>query len=120
MNNGLPIDGISQDKTVVTAYNNDPLNHPMITARMGMDLIRNGKEVSQRAAEFSLPLLIMTGSADRLVSPQAIIEFAQSSNQQTTLKVWEGGYHELHNEPFKEEVLTTITDWIKSIVTNAS
>jgi alpha-beta hydrolase superfamily lysophospholipase len=29
------------------------------------------------------------------------------------LKIWEGGYHELHNEPFKDEVFKCILDWIK-------
>jgi alpha-beta hydrolase superfamily lysophospholipase len=30
------------------------------------------------------------------------------------LKIWDGGYHELHNEPFKDEVFKYIIDWIKS------
>jgi alpha-beta hydrolase superfamily lysophospholipase len=28
------------------------------------------------------------------------------------LKIWDGGYHELHNEPFNEEVFRFIMDWI--------
>jgi alpha-beta hydrolase superfamily lysophospholipase len=104
---------------VVDAYKKDPLNHPWITARMGMDLIRNGAEVSKRAAEINIPVLLMVGSADRLVSPQAIIDFAKNSNHQTTLKVWDGGFHELHNEPFQKKVLKEITGWIKMNVTNA-
>jgi acylglycerol lipase len=120
MNNGLPISGISQDKSVIDSYNKDALNHPWITARMGMDLINNGKNLSSRASEFSLPLLLMVGSADRLVSPQAIIDFANNSSHTTTLKVWPGGFHELHNEPFKLEVLAEITGWMKKIMTNAS
>ena len=118
MDNGLPLDGLSQDKSVVEAYKKDPLNHPYISARLGMDLIRNGAALSQQAAELHLPLLIMVGSADRLISPQAVIDFAKNANHLTTLKVWEGGYHELHNEPFKLKVLAEITDWVKQIATN--
>jgi acylglycerol lipase len=28
------------------------------------------------------------------------------------LKIWEGGYHELHNEPFKNDVFKFIINWI--------
>ncbi len=113
MANGLPIDGISHDKTVVAAYRADPLNHPHISARMGMDLIQNGLDISQRASEISLPMLLMVGKDDYLINPNAVITFGQHANPKTILKVWEGGYHELHNEPFKNDVLKTMTDWIK-------
>ncbi len=116
MDNGLPLDGISHDKTVVSDYKADKLNHPRISARMGMDLIRNGKLVSARSAEFTLPLLLMVGGDDQLVSPQAIKEFGENSGKKTTLKVWGGGYHELHNEPNKAEVLQTMVNWIKTNV----
>lgn len=112
MDNGLPVDYISHDKDVVAAYKADPLTHPNITARMGMDLIRNGLMVSDKAHEMTLPLLLMVGSADRLVDPQAVIEFGTKADHNITLKVWDDGYHELHNETFKENVLQTITDWI--------
>lgn len=114
MDNGLPLDGISHDKAVVEAYKADKLNHPLISARMGMDLIRNGELVSAKAADFSLPLLLMVGGDDQLVSPDAVKEFGANSGNKTTLKVWEGGYHELHNEPFKREVLQIMVDWIKT------
>jgi acylglycerol lipase len=29
------------------------------------------------------------------------------------LKIWEGGYHELHNELFKDEVFSYILQWIE-------
>jgi alpha-beta hydrolase superfamily lysophospholipase len=28
------------------------------------------------------------------------------------LKIWPGGYHELHNEPFKNDVFKFILNWI--------
>lgn len=114
MDNGLPVDGISHDKAVVAAYKADKLNHSLISARMGMDLIRNGKMVSARAADFPLPLLLMVGGDDQLVSPRAVKEFGEKSGHKTTLKVWDGGFHELHNEPYKSEVLQTMVDWIKT------
>ncbi len=118
MNNGLPVEGLSHDKSVIAAYKADPLNHPQISARMGMDLIRNGQELSKRKGDFPLPLLLMVGEKDYVVNPEAVKEFGKQAGAKTTLKVWEGGYHELHNEPFKLEVLTTILEWVRNIVNN--
>ncbi|NMB53412.1 MAG: alpha/beta hydrolase [Leptolinea sp.] len=112
MDNGLPLDGISHDTAVVSAYRADQLNHPKISARLGTDLIRNGQQIGQRAQEVSLPILLMVGSDDFLIDPKAVIDFGQCAGKTTTLKVWDGGYHELHNEVFKEKVLQTMVDWI--------
>ncbi len=114
MDNGLPIDGISHDQDVVRAYKADPLNHSKISARMGMDLIRNGRDISEKATDFPCPMLLMVGEKDYLIDPAAVIELGQNSGNKTTLKVWENGFHELHNEPFKQDVLKTITEWIKN------
>jgi acylglycerol lipase len=116
MSNGLPLDGISHDKAVVDAYKADKLTHPSISARMGMDLIRNGQQISQRANEIQLPLLLMVGRDDYLINVKAVITFGQNAGNLTTLKVWDGGYHELHNEFFKVDVIQTMVDWISKNV----
>jgi alpha-beta hydrolase superfamily lysophospholipase len=48
-----------------------------------------------------------------ITSPEGSREFAGKTNM-VKLKIWVGGYHELHNEPFKDEVFKYIIDWIKS------
>lgn len=116
MDNGLPLDGISHDKAVVNAYKADKLNHPSISARMGMDLIRNGHQISQRASEIDLPLLLMVGREDYLINANAVITFGKNAGDLTTLKVWDGGYHELHNELFRDDVLQFMVDWSMNIV----
>lgn len=67
------------------------------------------------AAEFPVPLLLVQGSADRLVSPEAVAAFAQSApTEKTTYKIWDGFYHETHNEPEKQQVLDYMIDWIET------
>jgi alpha-beta hydrolase superfamily lysophospholipase len=53
----------------------------------------------------------MHGTADRLTSHQASQEFAAKAPN-CTLKLWEGLYHETHNEPEKEEVIAFVVGWI--------
>jgi alpha-beta hydrolase superfamily lysophospholipase len=65
------------------------------------------------AAEFPVPLLLVQGSADRLVSPAATAAFAKAvPADKVTYKVWEGFYHETHNEPEKQQVLQYMVAWL--------
>jgi alpha-beta hydrolase superfamily lysophospholipase len=43
------------------------------------------------------------------------IEFAGKTNL-AEFRIWEGGYHELHNEPFKQEVFDYILAWINKML----
>jgi len=112
MTNDLDLSGLSRDPEVAKAYTADPLVHGMISARLGMELLDNGQYVIAHAAEFPLPLLVMVGTADRLVNPAAVATFAEKAPKSTTFKSWEGHYHELHNEPDKQDVLTYESGWI--------
>jgi lysophospholipase len=62
----------------------------------------------------SLPLLILHGSDDRLADSEgskSLYQRAQSSDK--TLKLYEGFYHEVMNEPEKETVLVDIVEWME-------
>ena len=112
MSNGLDRSALSRDPQVVEQYNSDPLVHDRVSARLGMDILRNGEASLARATEFPVPLLLMHGAADRITSPGASQEFARSLDGKCTLKVWDGLYHEIHNEPEKQEVLETMIRWM--------
>jgi acylglycerol lipase len=112
MSNGLDRSGLSRDPQVVERYDSDPLVHDRVSARLGMDVIRNGECALARATQFPVPLLLMHGSADRITSAEASREFAQRSNGKCTLKIWDGLYHEIHNEPEKQEVLEYMIRWM--------
>jgi alpha-beta hydrolase superfamily lysophospholipase len=114
MANGLDLTGLSHDEAVVRAYKADPLVHNRVTPWLGIGLIDTGVWLLDHAAEFPLPLLIYCGSEDRLVSADACREFAAKVKTDCTLKIWEGLYHETHNEPQKAEVLAFVTHWLKA------
>lgn len=111
--NGLELAALSRDPAVVAAYQADPLVHDRLSARLGIELLQSGEWAIAHAAEFPVPLLLMHGTADRLTSHEASQQFAsQASN--CTLKLWEGLYHETHNEPEKGEVLGFVVDWLQA------
>jgi len=110
--NGLDVSGLSHDTAVVKAYQADPLVHGKISARLGLDLIENGKWIIEHAAEYPLPLLLLQGSADRLVNPAGAKQFAPKVKDNFRFKLFDGWYHELHNEVEKEIVLHEMVSWV--------
>jgi alpha-beta hydrolase superfamily lysophospholipase len=110
----LPANTISRDPAVVAAYESDPLVYrgaPRTdrAAAMGaaFDMVQQGME------SIALPLLIMHGTGDLLVpfeGSRVLMERASSKDK--TLKLYEGLYHEILNEPEKEQVIADIIAWL--------
>ncbi|MCS6844193.1 MAG: lysophospholipase [Caldilineales bacterium] len=111
MPNGLEMDALCRDPAVIAAYQADPLNHDRLSARLGIGLLEAGEWAIAHAAEFPVPLLLMHGTGDRLTSPQASVEFA-SRAPRCTLQLWEGLYHETHNDPEKDQVIAFMVRWL--------
>jgi len=115
MDSKLDRSGLSRDKKVVDAYDADPLVFGKASTRLGVFLVDAKLFIKQHAAEFDLPLLTMAGSADRIVSTGEIDAFMKA-NPKATYKVWDGFYHELHNEPEKQEVFEYTLAWMKNLM----
>ncbi len=77
MANGLDVNNLSHDPVVIQKYKDDPLVHPMISARLAMDMFANGEWVLENAKDFNLPLLLMAGSEDHIVNLEVIKQFAR-------------------------------------------
>jgi alpha-beta hydrolase superfamily lysophospholipase len=108
----LDTNALSQDTQIVEAYNNDPLVHDQISARLYVDMHDSGLWALEHATEIPIPLLLMHGTADRITSNQASREFAEQNREKVTWRTWEGCYHEIHNEPQKADVLKVMLDWM--------
>jgi acylglycerol lipase len=113
----LKLDGnaVSRDPLVVHAYNSDPLNyHGGILAATGAAIIRGTQLIQSRMEVITLPLLIMHGTADRLTNPDGSRQlYTRAQSRHKTLKLYEGLYHEIMNEPEKEQVLADILHWLE-------
>ena len=115
MPNGLDFTNLSHNPAVVASYRADPLVTPQISARLGLDLINTGRWVEEHGEDISLPLLLMQGSGDHIVSPPATRRFvARVPTNLIVYREWAGLYHELHNEPEQASVLHEMTAWILS------
>ena len=108
---GLNANHLSHDETVVEKYRTDPLVHRKISVSLFHGSITAAKYSLAHASELKVPTLILHGSDDKILSPEGSREFAGKTSL-ADLKIWDGGYHELHNEPFKDEVFAYIINWI--------
>jgi acylglycerol lipase len=108
---GLNVDHISHDKTEIEKYKSDPLVHGKISVSLFHEAMTAAAYSLAHASELKIPTLILHGSDDLICSPEGSREFAEKTSK-AELKIWEGGYHELHNEPFKDDVFKYILDWI--------
>ncbi len=108
---GFPPDGISRDPAVLEATSKDPLFQRGVSVRLAFEILKAGEWIGGQT-DFPLPLLIMQGTADKYVDPSLTVRFVEALKGDVTFRLWEGCYHELHNEPVKEEVLAFILEWV--------
>jgi acylglycerol lipase len=112
MASGLDPKSISRDEKVVQAYIDDPFVHDKISLGFGKIILGVTTWTLAHAGEFPLPLLLLHGKADMIAFPSSSIEFAAPLKEKCTMVLWDDAYHELHNEPEKEEVFKTMTLWM--------
>lgn len=112
----LPADAVSRDPDVVAAYEADPLvHHGKLPAGVAKALLDVGETMPQRAASLSAPLLVVHGEADSLIpvaGSKRLVECVGSSD--VTLKVYPELFHEVFNEPERDEVLNDVVSWIEA------
>jgi alpha-beta hydrolase superfamily lysophospholipase len=113
---GLDAKALSHDEKVVQAYVDDPLVHDKISLGFGKIMLGVTGWTLAHASEFPLPLLLMHGKADEIAFPSSSMEFAAALKEKCTLVLWDDAYHELHNEPEKDEVFKTMTLWMDARV----
>lgn len=114
MQTGLNAALLSHDPDVVQAYRDDPLVHDRASLSMASSTIRATLWTMEHATEFQAPLLIIHGGDDQVTYPSGSEEFAARASGNCTLRLWGGLYHEVHNEPEKEQVLAEIIQWLDS------
>lgn len=110
----LDVNAISRDPAVVAAYNNDPLvYHGKVPTGIGRALLQVGETMPQRAPALTAPLLVVHGAEDHLIpvaGSRRLVECVGSTDVE--LKIYPELYHEVFNEPEREQVLDDVVSWI--------
>lgn len=118
----LKNEDFSRDPARIGFLNADPLiateTQPAITVAA---LIRAGERLNREFSQFTTPVLILHGTADRATRPggsQLFHEAAASKDKR--LGFYEGAFHDLLADFGKEVVLGDIASWIEERLPTAS
>jgi alpha-beta hydrolase superfamily lysophospholipase len=110
---GMDLSGLARDPVVAATVLADPLFHRVGTARLSTEVTAAIARVQAGAPRFPLPLLVLHGSADRMVPPdgsRAFIARVECSDRE--LREYSGAYHVLFADLDHERVLTDLEEWI--------
>lgn len=111
--NSLGSEYLSHDKEVCKSYDNDPLVHRYRTPRFYTELIKTMRYVQRSADKIDIPILILQGGKDMIVSKSATEDFFNNITYKVKeFKLYDSFYHEPMHEIGKEEVLSDIIRWL--------
>ncbi len=119
LGNGLQPGWISRDAGVVGRYSADPLVHDRITPRLVRFMVDAGRLVRARAVRWRTPTLLLWAGADRCVAPAGSAAFAAAAPPAVvTAQVFPDLFHEIFNEPEREQVIAALTVWLTRFYTS--
>lgn len=109
---------VSRDPATVAAYVEDPLVlHGGVPAGTAAEFVRNQETIFSDVAALSIPTLLMYGGADGICPPAGHARLAASLGaEDLTVRVWDGLYHEIFNEPEQGAVLDALCAWLQARV----
>ena len=105
---------ISKDVIVRDRYQADPLIYKgKVRARKGYETMKCMEYILDKFDRIKLPVLVMHGADDKITDPigsQTLYDGISSSDK--ILKYYDGLYHEIFNEPERDEVINDTLNWI--------
>ncbi len=107
---------LSKDSAVVHAYDNDPnVFRGRIPMRVAGELVAGVRELQSLIHKVTLPVLCLHGSDDKIADPGCTqFVYSHIGSPDKTMKVYDGLYHEILNEPERTRVLADIWVWLAS------
>ncbi|RKX93537.1 MAG: hypothetical protein DRZ90_12720 [Spirochaetes bacterium] len=115
LSTALDSDSISRDPEECRKYREDPLVHDKASVKLASELTSVQESIFSRSENMNCPLLLCYGSEDR-IAPHEPAEafFKRSGSDDKELKIFEGAYHEIHNDIIREDVYKLYADWISN------
>lgn len=105
---------LTHDAAIVRAYNDDPLVFHHVTARWFQIMMQITPKALEAASQIQVPLLLQLSQDDHVVDFETSKEwYSHLTGIDSSLKIYEGFYHEIYNELRREEPLSDMLEWLK-------
>lgn len=112
--NGIDPNLLSRSKEAVQKYLSDPLVHDRISIKLGESMIKNVELAHEQSGRIICPTAILIGTCDKVTPPVGAKSFHEKLNCRKLLKEFEGGYHELFEDPvYSNEFHISILNLVK-------
>lgn len=94
----VDLDYLSHDPHIKEDYLSDELNHKKLHSKLVLQMVKASQEIFSSAINPKCPAFISVGSEDKVVHEQSLIDYFNLIEKDFDLKIFDGAYHEIHNE----------------------
>lgn len=110
---GIPLEDGCRSPEVIERHKHDPLRFERVTPRLAIECLRAADSGFRLGPQITLPVLYQQAGADKIVSPEKSKQFYETiASKDKSWVLYPGLYHELHEEPEREQVFQDIYNWL--------
>ncbi|CAD8088735.1 unnamed protein product [Paramecium sonneborni] len=96
----------------------DHLINPFMSIQFALNVLLFQQYILPNANQFQIPILILHGKQDKVASHLDSVDFyMQIQSKEKTIKIFENGFHEMHNDSEWPKMKTIITQWCQKMIT---
>lgn len=94
----VDIKNLSHDQKVYNDFMKDDLTSLKLHSRLLFGLVKRSKEIFSKPLNIKCPLYCVVGTNDHIIDPSKLNIYFTGLEKNTTLKMFQNAYHELHSE----------------------
>ncbi|WP_367121758.1 alpha/beta fold hydrolase [Staphylococcus capitis] len=115
---GISSQDLTRNEEIIDETDNDGLMLKKVTYRWYNLIVEKMKETMDHIKDIKpLPALIMYGTEDKILETDAIIELKDKlASNELYFKAWNGLFHEIHNEPERDQVMRYVLTFLNNSV----
>ncbi|KDE96532.1 lysophospholipase [Staphylococcus sp. TE8] len=115
---GISSQDLTRNEEIIDETDNDGLMLKKVTYRWYNLIVEKMKETMDHIKDIKpLPALIMYGTEDKILETDAITELKDKlASNELYFKAWNGLYHEIHNEPERDQVMRYVLTFLNNSV----
>lgn len=114
LDTGIDLSAGSRDPAIVKTHADDPLRHTYGRARMSTEFFSTVNWLQTHISELKVSVLVLHGSADRTVPPDASRQYFQKITCKDKQYIeYPGAYHDLHQDLNYQDVLADVGLWLE-------
>ncbi len=116
----LPINPeyLTHERSIWEAYIKDPLVFKKSTVNLIYQMYRESKLIWKDLDRIDIPILMLHGEEDKIVPKEATEKaFEIISSKDKNKKIYNGMFHEIHNEVDRNIVYGDISEWLNKHIT---